>query len=160
MEVPRQTLIQSTGLLILRLGMGGYMATHGWGKLQMLLAGNYEMFGDPIGIGSQLSLSLITFAEFVCAILVMLGMGTRFAAATLVIGMTVAAFVAHASDPWTSGEAFRLFTAGETKFPVSKEMALLYLVPFRALVFTGAGQFSIDRWIGRRTGKHIPAKAT
>ena len=61
----------SLGLLILRLGTAGYLATHGWGKLQMLLAGQHEMFGDPIGIGSKLSLLLVVFAEFVCALLVL-----------------------------------------------------------------------------------------
>ncbi len=44
----------SLGLLVLRLGTGGYMLTHGWGKLQMVLAGDFDKFGDPIGLGSGL----------------------------------------------------------------------------------------------------------
>ena len=147
MDAPRQALTNSLGLLILRLGVGGYMLTHGWGKLQMLLAGDFDTFGDPIGLGSNLSLVLVVMAEFFGALLVMLGLATRFAAALVVVAMAVAAFVAHARDPWTLEQAFKLFMAGETKFPLSKEPALLYLIPFLALIFTGAGKFSIDGWI-------------
>ena len=136
------------GLLILRLGVGGYMATHGWGKLQMLIAGDFDKFGDPIGIGNTASLVLITFAEFFAAIMVMLGLATRFAALTLAIAMGVAALVAHQSDPWTLARAFELFMAGKTQFPASKEPAMLYLIPFLALAFTGAGRLSIDAMIG------------
>jgi putative oxidoreductase len=143
METQRQNVTTSIGLLILRLGVGGYMLTHGWGKLQMLLAGEFDKFGDPIGLGKELSLVGVVAAEFVCALLVVFGLGTRPAAAVTVFAMAVAAFVVHANDPWTMG-------AG-----ASKEPALLYLIPFLALVFTGAGRLSLDylvwsRWRERR----------
>ena len=150
------TAVASVGLLILRLGIGGLMLTHGWGKLQMLIEGQFDQFSDPIGLGSAASLVLIVFAEFVCSLLVMIGLGTRLFAVPLVFGMAVAAFVVHASDPWTMGQG------------ASKEPALLYLVPFLALVFTGAGRFSIDGVIRARraaSGGHgestpAPAKET
>lgn len=31
---------RAIGLLVLRLGVGGYLLTHGWGKFQLLLAGD------------------------------------------------------------------------------------------------------------------------
>lgn len=139
----------SIGLLILRLGIGGYLATHGWGKVQMVLAGSYDQFGDPIGLGAPASLVLVTFAEFVCAILVMIGLGTRFAAVPPVIAMAVAAFVAHGGDPWTMEGGYILFTSGASESWASKEPAFLFLVPFLALIFTGAGRFSLDHLIGR-----------
>src|SRR5687767_3778808 len=105
MEARRQDFTTSIGLLILRLGVGGYMLTHGWGKLQMLLAGKFDEFADPIGLGNQLSLILMVKAEFFCALLVMLGFATRLAAIPIVFGMGVAAFVVHANDPWTMGKA-------------------------------------------------------
>jgi putative oxidoreductase len=147
---------QSFGLLILRLGMGSLMASIGYGKLQMLLNGGFDDFGDPIGLGKHASLILAVGAEFVCAILVMLGFATRFAAAAVAFTMGVAAFVVHKADPWTAAEGFKLFLSGATKFPVSKEPALLFLIAFLALVFTGAGRFSVDariwpRWRARRT---------
>lgn len=150
MESRQQDLTSSIGLLILRLGIGGYMASHGWGKLQMVLAGDFDKFGDPIGLGSGLSLVLVTTAEFLCAALVMIGLATRLAAAPVVVAMGVAAFVAHGSDPWSMEEAFKLFMAGQTQMPLSKEPALLYLIPFLALIFTGAGKFSIDGLIWPR----------
>lgn len=139
----------SIGLLILRVGVGGYLMTHGWGKLQMLLAG--KEFADPIGIGGRLSLMGITAAEFFCALLVAVGFATRLAAIGPVFAMGVAAFVVHANDPWTMGGG------------AAKEPALLYLIPFLALIFTGPGWFSIDglirrRWMARRAQRAAAAQ--
>ena len=147
MDNARHDMLNSAGLLIVRLGFGGYMLTHGWGKLQMVLAGQFDQFADPIGIGTTLSLLLVTFAEFFCALAIMIGLGTRLAAIPLVFAMIVAAFIAHGSDPWTMGGAVELFFAGETEFPASKEPALLFGFAFLALVFTGPGLFSLDTLI-------------
>ncbi len=147
MDARRQDLSTSIGLLVLRLGIGGYLLTHGFGKLQMVLAGDFGRFGDPIGLGSGLSLILVTVAEFFCALAVMSGLATRLAAATVVVSMGVAAAVAHGANPWTMQEGAKRFLAGEAKSWASKEPALLYLIPFLALVFAGAGRFSIDALI-------------
>jgi uncharacterized membrane protein YphA (DoxX/SURF4 family) len=48
------------------------------------------------------------------------------------------------------GRAYEIFLAGETSYPASKEPALLYLIPFLALTFTGAGRFSIDGLLASR----------
>jgi putative oxidoreductase len=159
MERPWWDLTNSVGLLILRLGVGGYMLSHGWGKFQMMYAGKFADFGDPIGIGSGASLVLVTVAEFFCSILVIIGLGTRFAAIPIVIAMGVAAFVAHANDPWSAEQAAKAFFAGESKTWFSKEPALLFLIPHLALVFTGGGWLSIDgllwwRWRERRAVTH------
>lgn len=155
MEAQRLNLPKSIGLLILRIGIGGYLLTHGWGKVQMVLAGDFAKFGDPIGLGAPASLVLVTGAEFLCSLLVIFGFATRLAAAAIVFSMGVAAFVVHAADPWTMGEGARLFLAGLAKSWASKEPALLYLIPFLSLVISGAGGLSIDglvssRWRGRR----------
>lgn len=152
MNDEQRTSLTSVGLLILRLGVGGYLLTHGIGKVKMLAAGNFEQMGDPIGLGPVLSLILITLAEFGCSLLVMLGLGTRLAAIPVVFGMAVAAFVALGGEPWTLEAAAAKFFAGETEFPAAKEQALLYLIPFLALAFTGAGKYSLDAWLaGRRS---------
>ena len=118
------------GLLILRLGFGGLMMTHGWSKLQKLIAGNTS-FGDPLGIGEVPSLILATGAEFFCALLVVLGVKTRWTAIPLVITMVVATFVAHAGDPLGA-----------------KELALVYLTGFLGLALTGGGSISVDGLLG------------
>jgi putative oxidoreductase len=120
------------GLLVLRVGVGAFMlVAHGWGKLAGFgdLAGK---FPDPIGLGSTFSLVLAIFAEVLCALLVILGLGTRFAAVPLLTTMLVAAIVVHADDPWSK-----------------KEFALLYAIPFLTLIFTGGGRYALDsliRW--------------
>ena len=146
-------VLNSVGLLVLRLGIGGYMASHGWGKVQMIRTGATDMWHDPIGVGKMPSLYMATFGEFVCAILVMIGLATRPAALAVVVTMSVAAFVVHRNDPWSMETAAKAFFAGKTQFPVSKEMALLYLVPFLALVFTGPGRVSLDALLLGRRGR-------
>ncbi|MCI0376003.1 MAG: DoxX family protein [Gemmataceae bacterium] len=136
MESKWRQLTTSIGLLILRLGVGGFMANHGWGKLQMVLDGNYE-FPDPLGLGQGLSLVMAMLAEFVCSLAVMVGFLTRLTALPVVFTMGVAAFVIHAADPLTMPPTG----------PPSKESALLFLIPFLALVFTGAGKISVDALI-------------
>ena len=88
-------LLLSLGLLLLRVGAGGLIAyAHGWDKLSHF-SEKAANFGDPLHIGPRLSLGLVTFAEFFCAIAIILGLATRFAAVPLVIAMGVAAFLVH-----------------------------------------------------------------
>lgn len=148
---PQDTAV-SAGLLILRLGVAGYMVTHGWAKVTMLRERQFEMFGDPIGIGPVPSLVLVVIAEFLCAILVAAGLATRLAAIPVVITMAVAAFVAHGADPWTMTEGAMRFFSGASQSWASKQPALTFLFVFLALVFTGAGKFSLDALIASRSG--------
>ena len=155
MPKPPQPILTSLGLLILRLGIAGYMLTHGLAKLQMLFAG--ETLGDPVGIGSLPTLLLLVFAEFICAGLVLVGLVTRLAAIPLVIAMAVAGLIAHAGDPWTAGGAVELFFASEDPaFPASKQPALMFMTVFLALVFTGPGRFSLDALILARRNRSVP----
>src|SRR4026208_902260 len=89
----------SIGLLILRVGFGLLMASHGWGKMQMLMAGESDNFADPIGGAKWLSPGLGGCAGFFWALLLVIGLGTRLAASPLIVTMAVAAFVVHANDP-------------------------------------------------------------
>ncbi len=123
----------SIGLLILRLGVGYAMFLHGLAKL--------KDYGNPNGknnvqfmhdlFGSPLDGFLVIFAEFFCAIFLMLGLFSRFALAALVITMCIAFFKTH------HGKV------------ADGEMAFLYLMPFVCLLLTGPGKFSIDRMIAK-----------
>lgn len=152
MEARNQDLTTSIGLLILRVGIGGFLATHGWGKLQMVVRGQFDQFADPIGIGMAASLVLVMIAEFFCSLLVVIGLGTRYAAIPPVIAMAVAALIAHAADPLTMSRAAELFYSGQSQSWSSKEPALMFLFAFLALCFTGGGRYSIDALIRRRRG--------
>ena len=122
-----RALSMDLGLLILRLVSGGAMITHGFPKLQKVVNNNLQ-FADPRGVGEGLSLYLATFAEFFCAILIILGLQTRLASIPLIINMAVIFFIVHAADPFGD-----------------KEMPLLYLGMFLTIFFTGPGKYSVDR---------------
>ena len=124
--------LSAIGLLILRVTLGGVMLfAHGGGKL-VNFADVSSKFPDPLGVGSPLSLGLAVFAEVFCAIAIMLGLFTRAAAVPLLITMLVAAFIVHGDDPFKK-----------------QEFALLYAVPFLALILTGPGRYSIDQKLSR-----------
>ena len=106
------------------------MLTHGYPKLQSLLGDNPQ-FADPFGIGQVPSLALTVFAEFVCSILIIIGLATRFATIPLIITMLVAIFQAHGADPFGK-----------------KELAVLYLIMFIGFFVLGPGRYSIDYLVG------------
>jgi putative oxidoreductase len=49
------------GLLILRFFSFAFMLSHGWPKFQKLVVGNFQ-FGDPLGVGVEISLVLQSFS--------------------------------------------------------------------------------------------------
>jgi putative oxidoreductase len=136
------------GLLVLRVVVGGLMMTHGWGKVQMLVEGRAAEFGDPIGLGNQLSLVCAAGAEFGCALLVTLGCWARLAALPVVFTMLVAAFKVHADDPWTMGQG------------ASKEPALLFMAVFAAIALSGPGPYSLDAHLEKRRGEQKAKEAS
>ncbi len=124
-------LAQDLGLLTLRILSGSVLLTHGYPKLQKILQGNLQ-FGDPIGIGQVPSLYLATFAEFFCAILIIIGLYTRLSLIPLMINMATAFFIVHSADDFGI-----------------KELSLLFLGMFAVLFLTGPGRFSVDNQINK-----------
>lgn len=148
MRADKMDTATSIGLLVLRVGIGAFLATHGWGKVQNVFGGKIDQFADPIGIGVVPSHVLAAGAEFGCALLVAVGLFTRLAAIPAAFTMAVAAFIVHAPDPLLMGSQ-----------PKAKEPAILYMVPFVALVFTGAGRYSLDAWLAARRDARGAAKS-
>lgn len=117
-------------LLIARLGVGGLMLFHGIPKLMQLFAEGEIQFGDPIGLGEEVSFMLAVFAEFFCSILIFFGVATRLAVIPPIITMLVAVFVVHAEDGFNY-----------------QELGLHYLLMYLVLLIAGSGKYSLDNWL-------------
>jgi putative oxidoreductase len=121
----------NAGMLLLRLGLGVLMMHHGYHKLVHFAEEKAKMI-NFMGIGQGMSLALVVFAEFFCALFIVLGLFTRLAAIPLIVAMCMALFKAHDGQFFGQGE-----------------MAALYLVGFTALLCCGPGKVSVDGMIGK-----------
>lgn len=124
---------QHTGLLILRVGIGIMMITHGYPKL----AGGPEIWGQIGGAMPVKALSSIpvfwgfmaAFAEGVGGLLLVLGFLFRPACILLLITMGVAAQMHLSKGDGLSGAGHAI------------DLAIVFL----ALFITGPGKYSIDK---------------
>lgn len=135
-----QAMLQDGGLLLLRLGAGALILTHGVPKL-MTYAEKSASFFDPLGIGGPASMALAIFAEVICAGLVMAGLTTRLASLALVINFAVIIQIVQASAPFAR-----------------KELAVFYLLAYGVLLLMGPGRLALDRLIKRAIDKRTVAK--
>ena len=114
-------------LLIVRVGIAALMLTHGLPKLGMLFTDGPVQFPALLGLSAAATLTLAVFAEVVCSLLILVGLGTRLVAIPLIITMLVAVFLVHSADPFAK-----------------QELGLLYLLPYVMLLLTGSGRYSLD----------------
>jgi putative oxidoreductase len=121
----------NAAMLVLRLAAGVLMMKHGYDKL-VHFADYKSSFMSFLGLGSTSSLALVIFAEFFCALFIIIGLFTRWAAIPLIITMGVALFKSH------NGE-----------FMGEGEMAALYLGAYITLLFIGPGRISVDGMIAK-----------
>lgn len=121
------------GLLLLRLSVGGLMLFHGINKLIY----GVDFIGcmlENMGLPSFIAYGAL-LAELVASLMIIIGLYTRIAAIVFVGNMAVAILMAHAAqifslDPMTGGWAI--------------ELPMLYLLGAAALIFTGAGKYSVN----------------
>ena len=119
-------------LLVLRLLFGGLMLWHGITKIENF-EGLVDIFPNPLGLGSRVSLCLAIFAEVFCSVAVIAGAFFRLGLIPLIFTMCVAMFVVH------NGQSF-----------AAKELATIYLVIYVVLFIAGAGRYSLDNIIAVR----------
>lgn len=120
-------------LLIARVGVGVMMLVHGLPKLEMLFSGEPVQF-PGIVINGELSLTLAVFAEVICSLLLIVGLGTRLVVIPLIVTMLVAVLHVHAADPF-----------------VKQELGLHYLLVYVVLLITGSGKYSVDHLVESRS---------
>jgi putative oxidoreductase len=117
----------SLGLLALRVGAGAMLIYgHGWAKLANFAARSHR-FSDPLHVGAPWSLVLAISAEVGCALLVMLGLWTRFSVIPLLILFGVITFIVQGGEPFGD-----------------RELGALYGVVYLAIALLGPGRYSID----------------
>lgn len=120
--------------LLLRLVAGMAMIYgHGWGKFMKFINESNIKFMDPFGIGDSFTFFLVVFAEFICALLIVLGLFTRLAIIPLIINMAYIVFVYHVSHEFGKWE-----------------LGALYLCMYVVILLLGPGKFSMDRLIESR----------
>jgi len=118
--------------LIVRLILGGLFTWHGYDALA-----HYDLYlsmsRSVIGLGAHLEFNLVVFSQFICGILIVLGLFTRLAVIPIFITMTVAFFVAHKNDAF-----------------FQKELPFVYWLLCIAVFMMGSGRYSIDHHLQKR----------
>jgi len=125
------------GLLILRVVLGIVMVAHGSQKLFTFgypgVTAGMAQAGLPL---PQLSAALIIAAEFGGGLLLIAGLLTRFAAASIAFGMAVASIQVHLPNGFFA--------------PNGYEFTLMLASAALAVVLTGPGRFAVDAVIAHR----------
>jgi len=137
--IPEAGTSVSAGLLALRVVVAGsLLIKHGLEKV-LHFSAMAQHFPDPIHIGPVPSLLCAMTGDFVCSILVIFGLATRWAALISFINIFVAwAFVHHFAFFGRPGE--------------HGELIVLYLAAMLALMLTGPGRYSMDSMWSRCRG--------
>ena len=104
---------------------------HGYDKLSHF-NDMQSKFMSFLHMGSTVSLILVIFAEFFCAILLILGLFTRLACVPLIIDLCIAFFIIKNGEFFGKGE-----------------VEALYIIGFVTILFAGPGRASVDRMIGK-----------
>ena len=121
----------SIGLLVLRAAALSLFLKHGLEKLTGY-SRMVQHFPDPIHVGAHAGLAFALLSDGICSLLVTIGLATRPASAIILFNLLVAfVFVHHAA----------YFTDGHV------ELVAVYIIVFAALLCTGPGRFSVDRYL-------------
>ena len=144
LSVNHSTSATDFALLLARVGIASLMLTHGIPKFIKLFSGEPIQFASVMGMSEGVSLGLAVFAEVICSVFILIGLGTRLATIPLITTMLVAVFIIHAADTIDV-----------------KESALHYLMVYIVLLFMGSGKYSVDFLLNRniRIGNTEKAKA-
>lgn len=136
--LPERPLV---GLAVLRIWIGATLfLRHGWEKQPAHWAQFIAHFPDPIGIGSHPSFFFAFFSDFICGILLMIGLGTRWAALYCFANIFVAWAFVH-----------RFAFLGKVPGSDHGEIIVLFLGALLTLIIAGPGLASIDNILARKS---------
>ncbi len=101
-------------------------------------------------LGPGLNWSMATWLELGASVALLVGLGTRYAAAALWVLTVVAIYAVHWPSDWsTLGELWRGYAISDDGFGNYK-LPLIYLVMLLPLMLGGAGRLSLDHAIAAR----------
>lgn len=112
-------------LLCLRIFFGLMLMMHGLDKLYNYTELCYT-FPDPTGIGSEITLLFVIFAELMCSVAFIFGALYRLSMIPMLGVMAVAFLHIHQANI------------------IQGELAFIYLIVLIMMYITGPGQYSID----------------
>lgn len=122
----------NAGMLILRVFGGILLMSFGYGKLvQFEHATTY--IPSLLGMGSTVTTVLVIFAEFFCALFVVLGLFTRISCVPIIINMAYIVFIIKNGN---------VFAEGGLK-------ATLFIAVFLCILLLGPGKISVDGMTGK-----------
>lgn len=133
-----QDKMKDTGLLLMRLMLAVVFLYHGGQKLFGGLEGFAGYLGSMGVPAPQVAAFLAAASEFVGGLVLLAGIGFRYALPPLVFTMLVASFKAH-------GGKFSIQDGG-------MEYALTLGVMVLGLILTGPGGFGLGRFLPTREG--------
>jgi putative oxidoreductase len=134
-RIVKMSFLQSStdaGLLFLRVSVGlSLFMKHGYEKI-FNFSQMAPVFSDPLHLGSTPSLIIAMISDSICSLLIVFGLGTRWAAAwsfaTIFVG-------------WAFQHHFLFF--GHLVADHG-ELSVLYIVAMGAIFIAGPGRFSVD----------------
>ena len=130
--------------LVVRLTAGGMLLVHGIMKVMPMAEKGFTATIEAFAAGSMARRGIepamaaayaVFFLETIGAVLIMLGLFTRFIAAALAVQFAVITFVAH----WPQGFTW---SRGGWEYP------LFWGLIFFAIALRGGGPYSLDRKLG------------
>jgi putative oxidoreductase len=126
----------SVGLFVLRTCVGvSLFVKHGLEKVTGYSV-MVQHFPDPLHLGSHTSLAFAPLSDGICSVLVVLGLGTRPAAAVIVINLLTAFFFVHHAAFFSNGHV---------------ELVGVYIAVFGAILLLRPGRFSADKVLSEKT---------
>jgi putative oxidoreductase len=121
---------------MIRITAGGILLVHGWGKINSGISPLAGYLGR-VGLTPPTPLAYVVFInETVGAVCIILGLATRFFAASIAIELAVALWLVHAA------KGFGVSAGGY-------EYVLMWGILMFAIALRGGGPYSLDRVIGK-----------
>ena len=135
------------GMLSLRLLLAWEFGEAGFEKLQGInwFADIQDQFPWPFKlISADLNWAMATGFEIVGAIALVIGLGTRFFSASLIVLTVVAIFSVHWPESWSTWtelfQGYALTDKGHGNF----KLPMIYIAMLLPLLFIGPGRLSLD----------------